>query len=421
MKITAVIAEYNPFHSGHAYHIRTARELSGADYVIVLMSPDFVQRGEPAFTDKYFRTEAALMGGADLVLELPVCFATGSAEYFAAGGVSLLSSLGCADYLSFGCEMPDPDLFQKAVSVTLSEEDSYREVLRQALKQGHTFPAARESAIRKSLPEVAFPPGFLSEPNNILAIEYMRALEKEKSPIRPLPIRRLGADYHQTDNVADFENAYPSAALLRRAFEQNMPEKRLPSGPAADDLKKLEVLRLSGRWYDPRKYDALLFASLLKLVSGAEDAAGDSLSRIQDMSPFLADRIRRYLFEYESAASFSFLLKTRNITLSQIRRALLHVFLSMYRQDADRFREHTDQHYVRILGFRKEASALLHALKKNSSVPLIAKPSSARRLLGPGGLSSFNKDVFASHLYPLLLHTTTEKRVNEFTRSPIIL
>ena len=142
-----IIAEYNPFHNGHAWQLQRAKLLSGARFAVVVMSPDFVQRGEPAITDKYVRTEMALKGGADLVLELPVCFASGSAEFFAQGAVRILDLLGCVDTLCFGCEIPDITLLHKIAGLLAAQPDNYRQVLRDSLKKGIGFPAAQEDAI----------------------------------------------------------------------------------------------------------------------------------------------------------------------------------------------------------------------------------------------------------------------------------
>ena len=211
MKTVGIIAEYNPFHNGHAYQIQKAKEAAGADFAVIVMSPDFVQRGEPALVDKYSRAKMALASGADLVIELPVCYACGSAEYFAEGGISLLRQLGCVDALSFGCETDDPALFCKLADILLQEPDEYRQKLRKYQKQGMTFPKARETAlldylsqnrkVRTSISKdsscaelpVSNVSALLSSPNNILGLEYAKALKKQNSSISILPIRRQGS------------------------------------------------------------------------------------------------------------------------------------------------------------------------------------------------------------------------------------
>ena len=190
MKVTGIIAEYNPFHQGHAYHLARARELTGADRLLVVMGGNFMQRGEPAIVDKYARAEMALKNGADLVLELPAAAATGSAEYFAEGAVELLDASGVVDALCFGSELGKLAPLEKAAALLLEEPEEYRQRLREELKRGKNFPEAREIALS------AF---FLSAPNNILAIEYLKALKRRKSSIEALTIPRLG-NYHGNDS-----------------------------------------------------------------------------------------------------------------------------------------------------------------------------------------------------------------------------
>ena len=222
MHITGIIAEYNPFHNGHNYHLETAKKLSGADYVIVVMSPDFVQRGEPSIFDKYIRTEMALLSGADLVLELPVCYATGSAEYFAEGGVSLLDSLGVVDTLCFGGESEDLSLFLYLAGTLHNETDDFKSRLQSCLKQGLTFPQARCAALEETqdiIPDASLQ-SFLSSPNNILGTEYCRAILKTDSSIRPLPVLRKGSSFCSTDLTGRF----CSATALRKGILED--EKR---------------------------------------------------------------------------------------------------------------------------------------------------------------------------------------------------
>ena len=201
MTITAVIAEYNPFHNGHAYQLAKARELTGADYLVVIMSGDFVQRGAPAILDQHDRAELALLGGADLILQLPCHFALGSAQHFARGAVSLLTALGCVDFLCFGSEYGDTAPFLELADVLLHEPEEYRELLSGLLRNGLSFPTARAQALSAYFSDSASFSSlskeeldtFLKEPNNILGIEYVQALLLSQSRIRPVTIRREAA------------------------------------------------------------------------------------------------------------------------------------------------------------------------------------------------------------------------------------
>ncbi len=214
MKVTGIIAEYNPFHQGHAYHLARARELTGADRLLVVMGGNFMQRGEPAIVDKYARAEMALKNGADLVLELPAAAATGSAEYFAEGAVELLDVSGVVDALCFGSELGKLAPLEKAAALLLEEPEEYRQLLREELKRGKNFPEARETALSAFFPEREL----LSAPNNILAIEYLKALKRRKSSIEAVTIPRLG-NYHGNDSgrcrrVRTVRNLSPAALPL---------------------------------------------------------------------------------------------------------------------------------------------------------------------------------------------------------------
>lgn len=223
MKIVGIIAEYNPFHNGHQYHIDQALQKTGADAAIVLMSGDFVQRGAPAIAPKHLRAKAALLGGASLILELPVLFSCGSAELFARGAVSIFNSLGCISYLCFGSECGDIKKLNRLARILSEEPEVYRQLLQDELRKGRPFPQARQTALSAytkdpSLAEI------LSSPNNTLGIEYLKALRYFKSPIQPFAIPREGSGYHDTALLRNlqFRNCDPQpnseSIFTRRCF-----------------------------------------------------------------------------------------------------------------------------------------------------------------------------------------------------------
>ncbi len=410
MKCAAVIAEYNPFHNGHASQIRKTKETGGADYVVALMSPDFVQRGMPAFADKYTRTGMALEGGADLVLEMPVRTAVSSAGDFAAGSVKLLNALGCIDLLSFGSECGNLEVLEQIAGMLCAETPSYRKILTSALKEGATYAAARQRAIaaeltaasaKKGLPAPKDLPALIGSPNNILALEYLCALRRTGSSIAPFTMRRSGESYHSLDG--DFSEGYPSAEGIRRRYEREGLSSIAPGIPPASFEVLRKDLEFYGTW-DRARYDILLHYALL----------GTDPGRIMDASPEIASRILFLRDFYRDAESFAGAVKTRQYTQTRIQRVLLHIFLGLEKEapcDA--------ASYVRILGFRSSAAPLLKALKANASVPVITKSANASRLLPAGALAGFEEDIRCSGLYRLL--TPKNKRENEYTRSPIIL
>ena len=216
MKTVGIIAEYNPFHTGHKYQLDQIRQKLHADYIVIAMSGDFVQRGTPALFSKHVRTRMALSCGADLVVELPVSVSTASAEGFAKGAVHLLSGLGVTDVLCFGSESTDTQLLMELARILLREPEPYRQLLTKNLKDGLSFPAARSNALTLYThnPQLAT---LLSKPNTILGIEYCKAILSLKSSIHPYALQREGSGYHDTD----LSDTFPSASGIRtRIFKE---------------------------------------------------------------------------------------------------------------------------------------------------------------------------------------------------------
>ena len=253
MKVVGIIAEYNPFHRGHEYQIRYAKETLGADYVVIAMSGDFVQRGAPALMEKHVRAEMALLGGADLVLEMPVQTATASAEGFATGGVSLLDGLGVIDELCFGSECGDTEILMDVAEILVKEPYEYRDLLQQNLRAGMSFPAARSSAligyiqekIASGLNTLGTSSEYiglvLSSPNNILGIEYCKALLRLNSRIIPHALLRKGSGYHDTDFSLLSDDKFPSASGIR-----NLMKKSEKAGQSADFSRLIPSASISG-------------------------------------------------------------------------------------------------------------------------------------------------------------------------------
>lgn len=414
-RITGIVAEYNPFHKGHAYHLEKARELTDADYLVVVMSGDFVQRGAPALFDKYLRTEAALLGGADLVLELPAANACASAESFAWGAVSILEQLGCVNALCFGSETGDTQALLSCAEVLLQESDAYREQLRSLLKKGYSFPAARREAVG-ALNHPGLLPELLDFPNNILGLEYIKALKRAGSSIQPTALKRAGAGYHD-DALTD---SYSSATAVRKLIRDNDTEKRTESvhwskllaGAMPESSALLTARRLSAEapvWEDD--FSLLLCYQLMRL-------SPKELAAYSDMSPELARRIHAHLNEFHSYSQFSALLKTRELTYTRINRALLHVLLGIKAEKGCP----PKASYARILGFRKNAGGLLKEIKANADMTLVTKAADYGKLLAPQSAKRFEQDLFASNLYSTVrAQKNGTAFVNDIQKSPVIL
>lgn len=390
MKTVGLITEYNPFHNGHAYHIEKAKMLTGADRVIVVMSGDFVQRGAPAVMPKHLRAESALLSGASLIIELPVCFATGSAEYFAQGSISLLNRLGCIDSICFGSECGDLHLLKEIAQILADEPIEYQTALKQALKEGASFPAARQEALNIYSDKYS---EILASPNNILGIEYLKALAKIHSKMEPFTIKRIGAGYHDMDIDGQFSSATAIRSDIYQLTDVNSSSESLPLTHIQTQVPSSchELMKKNYQTRYPVKADDFSLLLKAKLLS---ETAG-SLSHYLDMSPELANRILRLRNDYLSFEQFCDLLKTKELTRSRISRSFIHVLLGITNDWLTAMKAPAP--YARILGFRRDHADLLGILKRTSDIPLITSP--ARAVLADTAYQMLELDIYASNLY----------------------
>lgn len=390
MKVVGLITEYNPFHNGHFYHIKEARKETGADYCVVVMSGNYVQRGAPAFLDKYTRTQMALSCGADLVLELPVSFASSSAEYFSMGAVSLLNGIGVVDSLCFGSECGSISLLEEASKILETEPPLFKTKLNEALKEGKTFPQARMEALVPFIP--VSDASFLASPNNILGMEYLKAIHTLQSPIIPYTIERVSAGYHKEALNEGKDSVISSATAIRKALKegiglsalmQHVPSEAYPF--LKDSYKKT--------W--PVTEDD--FSLLLQYKLMTEN--NKSLTKYLDVTPDLANRIagmnRPGLTFLEAAKE----MKSRQWTMTRINRSLLHIVLNITEESMKLYKAEGYAQYARILGIRKSSSPLLRAMAKKSNLPLITKVGGTADKLKATAQKMLREDLFAAALY----------------------
>ena len=377
MTVCGIVAEYNPFHAGHAHHIVQTRRALGADTAIVCaMSGNFVQRGDLAVMEKYARAEAAVRCGADLVLETPLAACLSSAEGFARGAAALLDALGSVSHLSFGAEQADLALLQQAADLSLRQS----EALRQGLAAGLPYAAAMQQAVSAADPEAG---ALLASPNNTLGVEYLRALAARGSRMQPLAIERKGGA-HDSDTPAD---GLPSASYLRglladgdiEACRPLMPEasfavlgREIQSGAAPVTRSAVDLAVLAHL----RRLDA---ATLLPFCSGDEGLAHR-----------LADAIR-------NNASFSSICtaaQTRRYPLARVRRVLLRAWLGLPQSVPP------EPQYIRVLAIGRQGRGLLRRMKDTCALPVIIKPVTERSL--PENLQpALARDALADDLYAL--------------------
>ena len=369
MKICAIICEYNPFHNGHLYQLREAKRLSNADAVLCIMSGNFVQRGEAAIIDKFTRAKHAVLAGADAVIELPTVFATSNAELFAKGAIKLLSSIPAVSTLCFGAEKDDKTDFIQAANLLNNEPDEVSIKIKTLTASGMSYAKARIEAWNGMIPE-----GILSLPNNILGVEYTRAILSSNSPIDILPIKRIGGAYKEET----LKSNYSSASAIRAAIIQkqdcanNLPDfvaNDLPKTitTALDTLEKYAILSSS-----PQK-----IASVCDCTEGLENA---------------------FLKAAESPLSLIESLTSARYTSSRIRRIALQNLLNV---QEELIRESlTSSLYLRVLALNKNKKELLSVLSE-SSYPIMARPRDAQLLSGTAK-KCFETDVFAEKVFGLL-------------------
>lgn len=402
MKVTGIIAEYNPFHNGHLYHLQKAREETEADYLIIVMSGNFVQQGGPAIIDKYARAKMALNAGADLVLELPVYFATSSADYFARGAVALLDRLGVVDCLSFGSEHGEIAYLCGIASLSAVETPAFSAALNRYLTEGKSFAYANTHALMDSCEDEDLKKlieDITIQPNNALGISYIRNLLQRSSSIQPHTIYRKGSAFHD-DSAGALSATSVRSELMRtkdvRSLRSQVPDhvlKELTAGMhqtfpiTKNDFSGILLYKLRSMQFVDELYNK-------------DEANTDrEITTFLDVSRSLAGRIQAGLNQFENFGQFTDLLRARNMTYPHISRALTHILLDIKKSRMRSFVQNDYVGYARMLGFRKESTPLLTAIKANSDVPLISKLKDAKPLLDPVSAVELHSDLYAADLY----------------------
>ncbi len=391
MKVTGIIAEYNPFHNGHKYQIDEIKA-NECDYVIAVLSGDFTQRGEPSIVDKYARTRMALLGGVDLVIELPVIYATADAKRFASGGVSILHNLGVVDELAFGVEAGNEQIILKLAEFLSDPPALYEETLDGYLRKGYSYPLARQKAL-----ELYFPQSMLSnldKPNTILAIEYCKAIRSLHSDIKPQAITRKGADYSATElDVDGMSSASAIRLLLSEAFVDSILYDHMPA-ECVDVLRESKFMFLND------------FSSYLHYKLMHETDFVDFL----DVTSAFSSRITSSIPQFIDFDSFISVLKSKNITHTSVNRLLTHIMLNIHGNAP------VTAPYARVLGFRRSAEPLLSEIKRRSRIPLITK------LADTDMHSSLEIDIASAHIYEVAVTDKYHIPIrNEYERQIVIV
>lgn len=366
MKVLGLIAEYNPFHKGHKYHLEKSKEVTEANFSIAVISGSFLQRGEPSFIDKWTKAKMAIDNGIDLVIELPFAYSTQSAESFAYGGVKLLDSLNIVDYLSFGSELGKLEPLTYLSSILSQEPSYYKERLKNYLAKGLSFSVSRSNALEDYIyrDQSDFDYDFhriLKGSNNILGIEYLKALLYINSKIRPITVKRMGSDYKNTSISGDFSSATAIRHLIKEDGLNNV-ENLVPFHTYYWLEKYIEKYK---SFNHISKYEEILIYLLRTMEK-------DKIKELMDMEDGLENRIIEKGFKSNNINNIIDSITTKRYPKTRIQRILIHLLHNFYREDLEEIHSLYPS-YIRVLGSNSKGFILLNKIKEKSSLPIITK------------------------------------------------
>ena len=399
MNITGIITEYNPFHNGHKFHLEESKKQTKSDGTICIMSGNFVQRGGPAIIDKWKRTEMALNNGVDLIIELPTFYAVSSAEFFAKGAVSILNSLNIVNNLFFGSEIGDAKALSEIAKVLVSEDERFQNILKENLSLGLTFAKAREKSLIEYLNSSEIN-NIITSSNNILGIEYIKAILKLNSSINPVALKREGSNY----NDKSLSQTFSSATSIREVLKNTSN---------IEDLKNiipLESYEVFSKLQE-QDYRFTFEEEMFKYIKYKIQTNCVNFNNLYEVTEGLDNKIIKEISSSNSLHEFILKIKSKRYTYSKISRILTHIYLGL---DNDDFKDIANENnlYVRVLGFNKTGREILSLIKDNSSIPLITKVP--RFTNNP--LLKF--DLQATACYSLLNDKVNP--FNDYLQSPII-
>lgn len=397
--ITGIITEYNPFHKGHEYHLQKAKSDTNADGIVCVMSGNFMQRGIPGIIDKWKRAEIAIKNGVDLVLELPVVYSLSSAEHFAFGSVSILNSLGIIDNLYFGSEEGSVDILENIAKTLVREPFEYKNLLKSNLNLGLPFHLSRANALNKYLNSNDVL-NVLSSSNNILGIEYIKALIRLQSSIKPKTLKREGSSYNDTD----LSSSYSSATSIRKHLQEASLNELIDVLPKAsyDILSNLSS----------SNYPFIFEEDMFKYIKYKLFTNGKSLLKLPDISEGLENKILKEILNADSLNELILNSKSKRYTYTRISRILAQSFLNL--EEFDLFNlSKTPAPYARVLGFNSIGRNMLKDIKSKGNIDIITK-------VPRNNLCDYMKiDILATKAYSLL--NSNINPMDDYLKGPIII
>lgn len=391
-KVLGIVCEYNPFHNGHLYHIIQSKKLTGADYTIAIMTGNFAQRGDVSLVDKWSKAEMALLAGVDLVIELPVIYSVSSAENFAEGAIKILNSLKIVNNISFGSETRDINLLDRIAEVLHNEPKEFQTILSHELSKGISYPKARENALMMYLNDVRRFANVLSSPNNILGVEYLKALRKTKSNILPVCIPRVGAGHNDTTYSKNIASATTVRNLINTNKYDSLEFKRLvpltTGSILSENIKKGHII--SGlHVFEKEIIYTLRRMSILEIAN------------LPDVSEGLEYKIKQAANSCNSLIEFYNIVSSKRYTQTRISRILVYALLGITRKDMQLSKSISP--YVRVLGFNKNGKRLLSMISEaNSKLSLITSVKKFEESNKNKNLQvMLAKDIWATDIYTL--------------------
>jgi len=390
MKVLGVIAEYNPLHNGHLFHLNESKEQSGADCTVCIISGNFVQRGNTSIVNKWTKAQMALLNGADLVIELPTIYSVSSAENFAEGAIKILNSLKIIDTLSFGSELCDIDTLNKMATILYDEPPKYTSLLTHELSKGLSYPKAREKALLMYLNDITKYSNILTKSNNILAIEYLKALRKFKSNMMPMCIKREKVYYHDKCIVDE----YASATAIRDFISRGKFDDVRKVMPKSSYMLLKEDLKKGNFVIDILKFEKEILYSLRKMST-------TEIANLPDVSEGLENSIKNAANSCNNLIDLINIVKSKRYTHTRIQRILIYSLLGITKKDMQISRKITP--YVRVLGFNENGKALLSEIsKRNKKIQLVTSVKKYMDDCSNKNLKQMlEKDIFATDIYTL--------------------
>ena len=390
--VLGIVSEYNPFHNGHILHLKKSLELTKADFTIAIISGNFVQRGEPSLIDKWSKTEMALRQGIDLVIELPTIYATSSAENFASGAIKILNSLGIIDYISFGSEIGQIKPLDDVASVLAREPKEFSSVLKAQLKSGLSYPKARELAIQSYFGNSPLYMSALQNPNNILGVEYLKALKKCNSPIIPVTIKREYSDY----KTGKIKNGITSSTGIREMLQN---KKNIHQVVPYETYEIIEKLQKKGNLlYSLKQFEKEIIYSLRKMSLM-------DIAKLPDVSEGLENKIKQAANTSTDLDTLISKIKSKRFTQTRINRILIYALLGISKKDMQVSQKVNP--YIRVLGFNHHGKRIISAIAEHNPKAKIVV--SVKRFFETNKDMNLQdmmmKDILATNIYTLKYNT----------------